>query len=200
MQYKGINRAKIPEKPVLSNVRPLSELARGLWLNDLEIIEYLQILCRKYPGMGGLEDPIILGDPKFMFEEGNSLPFVRVVHARKKKHWVCICSGCVINDKYEVIVFDSLASKEGIGAIEENTDPEVLNVIESIFPGGDFNIKTRKCQKQTKSLCGYYALANATALCARSDPTNYKYIEEEMPAHYYRCLTTNKVSEFPRHT
>ena len=57
---------------------------------------------------------------------------------------------------------------------------------------GHIVFKLLKTQKQASCVCGYFALAFATALCFGLDPETLNYDQDKLIQHYIDCVFNNK--------
>ena len=103
-------------------------------------------------------------------------------------HWVCIARFY----QNEIILYDSLPRKE----IDYLLGKTVSNI--SDIQGDTILFKQILTTTQKEELCGYFALANATALCYGIDPGTIEFDENEIRNHLISIFFNKKaISMFP---
>jgi hypothetical protein len=133
----------------------------------------MSVLKAMYPTIDGLEHPG-LG----CFTPRQSLPifigarkrFVQIFH--QPDHWTC-ATNILSTNVNEVFWFDSLPKD----FISENAVIQLTSMMRHDCANDSVIVKLRKCDRQPNNsvLCGFYALANAAAVCAGKDPTSWQY-------------------------
>ena len=166
------------------------DIRDGEWLTDTEISMFLEKLKGQFPGINGLEDPILVKNQPY------SLPkhevFVRVVISRDN-HWVCIVGGQFIEGE-DVCLYDSL-SRIAIDCVLGETLAATV-VIRDFATS--LMVRLQRTQRQKENVCGFFALANATAICYGIDPEMIMFDEVEIREHYIGIVFDNKpFSMFP---
>ena len=172
-----------PNQPIKLSLT-FTQLREGEWLTDTEINEFLKLLRKQFPEVYGLEDPLILKH----YDIVKYPEYIRILLSRKN-HWICIAGG-IVPDNEEIFVFDSMERTK----IDKNLGKVILKMYDN-KKLLTFNI--RNVQKQEQSLCGYFSLAFATALCYGKDPENLVFNPSNLIEHYIACITEKKVKEFP---
>ena len=168
-------KKKNQNRPALafSILTPRDKLNNHEWLSNNDLFNFMKIVKVRFPLVKGLEDPIsCLNSPQALVK---SLNFLRIIMSRSN-HWVLI-SG----QKDLIEIFDSKERNvidEGLGeAIGKFVSP-------SIIKNRIIKFVSKKVQKQTRDYCGYYTLANLTAICFEIDPECIEYDEDELREHY----------------
>ena len=135
----------------------------------------LDILKTMYPHLEGFENTA-LGS----FVEHKSLPrfagvdpqsrFVQIFH--QPGHWVC-GTNVFSTSVNEIYWYDSLPKD----FVTENALIQLTSFMRHVCANDYFDIQLRKCDRQPDNsvICGFYALANAAAICAGQDPTLWHY-------------------------
>jgi hypothetical protein len=141
----------------------IEQLRAGEWLTDTEIECFLKHLRKSFHKLG-LEDPLILSREPQRVAVLNR--FVRVVIS-KAYHLVVVASCNTQFEKGDIVLLDSSIRSK----IDSDLGTVVAYTINPIIKTkGRIVFKLLKTQKQSSCVCGYFALANATALCYGFDP------------------------------
>ena len=158
------------------------QLKQSEWLTDIEINAYLKLLRTQFPDIKGLDDPVV--SKNLNIDDGKE-DYVQVVLSRNN-HWICLKA----KFDREIFLYDSLDRTE--------VDDPLKVAIEKMYtPNGFIFIVFKRVQKQQKQLCGYFALAFATALCFQKNPEYMIFKEDLLIEHYINCIRENQAQEFP---
>jgi hypothetical protein len=172
------------------------ELLENSWLTDIDINNYLNKLKEKFGKHFGLEDPLIIAN--FIENIPKKRAFIRVVHCGENNHWVCIssskgtksitCLATLYDSYHRMDITGELAR-----VLAETIDKKDTNQ-SSIVRWADTQLQTGKWQ------CGYFSLANATALCYKQDPETMVFDENQIRQHYINIMFNNfPLTMFPFH-
>jgi hypothetical protein len=147
-------------------------------LTDIEIGRGMDILRQMYQHVDGLQSPVY-----GQYTPGSTLPhfaaaerrFVQVFHL--PEHWVC-GTNVFSTECNEVYWFDSLPKDFVI----DSAIVQLTSILRLDSNTDNISLRIRKCDEQPygTSLCGYYALAAAAAICAGQDPTQMRYEAKEL--------------------
>ena len=170
----------------------VNQLLNGAWLTDTEIKVFLEKLRQKFKHVNGLEDPVVMTNDLSHIKKRDD--FIHVVISNNN-HWVCVASGFEFGDvdRNDICLFDSSPRHSIDKTLEKN--------IGKLLPTkrkGKVMIRLQNTQKQQECFCGYFALANATALCYGLDPEELIFDEYAIRQHYIDCVYRGKsLSMFP---
>ena len=193
-EVKFVKRSKMDQQSVLKMQRPHFKLdmddvdiRNSAMLTDKHIQMAQELLHHQFPKIEGLLSPTIGKARQFPVMRKE---FIQVLHTGGI-HWVCVSNiGC--KKKNQVKLYDSLYSgvspftKEQIAALLFIEDSDVIEV--SIPP----------VDQQTNGTdCGVFALAFATALCYKLDPTSLKFNRRAIRAHLWDSLQRGYIGIFP---
>ena len=174
-----------------SNNLEKTKILNNEWLSDININNFLVKLKEHFGKEHGLEDPLILthcpSQEKFKRKD-----FVRVIFC-SSQHWVCFTSK---NSKAHTFsLYDSCPSEILDELLVETIQKTVLTEAKD----KTIKIIMRDCQEQGGIWqCGYYALANATALLYGLNPGQLVYDENSLRNHYIQIVYLNRqLSMFP---
>jgi hypothetical protein len=186
---------KIPDLDKFDPVGKLTieQLLNGAWLSDTEIFSFLKLL-KRLPEFKDVDGPGIIAHKPQLIKRTEG--FIQVVLSNNN-HWVCIVGGLAI-DKEDVCLFDSMSRS----SIDKTLEKQIRNLIipESKNPRVKESIVVRlqNTQQQTACFCGYYALANAAALCYGLDPELLLFDQIAIRQHFIDCVyKKNKATMFP---
>ena len=136
-----------------------------------------------------MEDPVVLTYQPEHIEKHNK--FIRVVLCRDFNHWVCIARF----NKPEIHLYDS-SNRTNIDNLLGKTVITTCNIIGRNKREFIFKHITTTLQKET--LCGFFAIANATALCFGLDPGLIEFDETDIKKHFVDIVYNKKnLSMFP---
>ena len=163
---------------VAMKAQTISRVRRGEWLIDWDILWALEMLRRRFPIIGGLEDTGVLahGSSRCMATEPMN---VYAIHTGGN-HWAAVA---VHGREGQVIVYDSLNHGRLAVDVQEQMDRVLL---------GSATYSLATMQQQTNvSDCGLYAIAAAFDLCEGMDPAGAQYDEGQLREHFAKCLETD---------
>ena len=168
----------------------IKQLLNDAWLTDTEINLFLDLLRKEFKNVNGLEDPLMI---KYFKNNKKTEDFVRVMISNDN-HWVCVAGG-LYNGQEDVCLFDSSPR----ASIDHVLGQNIANVVTDRIKSKRFiRIRLLNTQKQQACFCGYFALANATALCYGLDPERILFNENEIRKHFIDCVYNGKkLSMFP---
>ena len=172
----------------------VQELLNGAWLTDTEINLFLNLLRKEFKNVNGLEDPLFISNDFGRIKKTEY--FIRVVISNNN-HWVCIAGGIYGDDDEEedIFLFDSSPRNVIDKVLGENIGNCLTNRRKS---KGKILIRLQNTQKQQDCFCGYFALANATALCFGIDPETLLFDELAIRQHFIDCVYRGKkLTMFP---
>lgn len=181
-------RKKSTRIPSLVSESKLKERSRDLWLNDLDVNKVQILLKEKFGFELGLEDPLILAH--FPCKIKKRKVFIRILFDSANDHWVCLTT--LGSEPGQAFLYDSLK--------RTNITGELANTICQTLPDGEdrITIKVITAQEQTGNWqCGYFALANATALCFNLKPENLSFDENILRQHYIDMIINNSKLTMP---
>ena len=145
--------------------------------------------------VNGLTDPVILASLRTRDDCMRSDDFIEFV-CSYNNHWVCVASGSpMYPTNVGICLFDSMA--------RTHIDTELGTTCSLItscdrLKKGFLRFRMQKVQQQNASLCGYYALANAIALCLGLDPGMLEFTESDLREHFIEVVYHQKpMSMFP---
>ena len=182
---------KAPDYPQKTILKPSlsSEQKRILcskaWLDDTMMDKGQALLKAQYPHINGLQS-VILTEKYALIPQPDE--FLQILNVNGN-HWILLstigCPPATIN------VYDSLHG---------NLPPPAQRVVADLLQCKEANITIRYMDVQWRSNgydCGLFALANATALCAGTDPTSVTLEQSKMRKHFLACLERNCLMPFP---
>ena len=143
----------------------------------------LQLLKKQFPGMAGLQNPVLGAVLQFAVVSG---PFVQVL-LDGELHWVTVATPPPHVDA-DVIVYDSLNRsvnmhcKIQIASLLSTTH----STIRLLTPVSD----------RVGSLTGLYAIAAATSVCYEEFPSG-EYDQAAMRGHLRTCIECGVMTHFP---
>ena len=163
-----------------SNPRVL-ELLENAWLTDIEINNFLNKLIEKFGKHFGLENPLIIAN--FIENISKRRAYVRVVHCGEHNHWVCISSSKSINCL--ATLYDSYPRNDINGELARI----FTGTIENKDPNQSIIVRWAETQLQTgKWQCGYFSLANATALCYKLEKNGFILFSFKIVSIYNKLI------------
>ena len=175
----------------------VNQLISGAWLTDTEINLFLELLRKQFKHVNGLEDPLMITHENYMKKYFKSIKkaddFIRVMISNDN-HWVCVAGGLYVEDE-DVCLYDS-SPRNGIDNV---LGKNLANVVsDRVKSRGVIRVRLQNTQKQQASFCGYFALANATAVCYGIDPERILFDENQIRQHFIDCVYNGKkLSMFP---
>ena len=141
-------------------------------------------LKRAFGSQYGLEDPLLLRH----FPEGVSKKkqFIRVLHSNRD-HWVVLTT--FHSNPYNAILYDSYHRK----SLDAELQFTIKNTLCLNENDERITIEWRKTQMQSgRWQCGYYACANAMALCLGMRPEDLVLNESILREHFINVIFYNK--------
>ena len=147
-------------------------------LDDTDIERALEILRMRHPDIAGLQHPgngaCIRNKSMPRFTAVNK-PFVQILHI--PDHWICV-TNIFSSDPQNVWLFDSLHPARVPAAVTV----QLTSLLQLVESPDTISVYIRNCPRQPlgTTLCGFYAIAAAAALCKRQDPTLLKFSPYEM--------------------
>lgn len=182
---------KAPESPQKTILKPAlsSERKRILcskaWLDDTLIDMGQSLLKAKYTHIGGLQSAVLAQKFALLPQPDEFLQILNV----NGNHWILISTfGC---PSATVNVYDSLHG---------TLPPTAQRVVADMLQCKEACITIRYMDVQWQGNgcdCGLFALANATALCAGTEPTSVTFEQSKMRKHFLACLEKNCMMPFP---
>ena len=163
-------------------------LDSNAWLSAGHISAGCKLLKIQFPVQNGLQDTsYLLNQSKW---ESHSDDFVQVLYV-DPGHWACV-SNIFCKDESSVDLFDSTH----IAPTEDGSIIKQVAII--LHPRQKFTIHLVNVSLQFGvNDCGVYALAMATDLVNRIDPTSVTYKQHLMRAHLKHCFEQLGMSRFP---
>ena len=156
------------------------------WLTDSHMSMAQSLLQKQYPNQNGLQDCCQL----YYYHKWNShtQDFIQIINIGN--HWVCVsnigCPGGVVD------VYDSSPHHSNNPILCD----QVARMLED--PSRLFTIRHPKVQFQIGDAdCGLFAIAFATALCSRVDPSQLSFDQFKMRQHLVDCFNNGKITPFP---
>jgi len=188
---------KIEENPRKNILLTEKDLRNDAWLTDIEITEFLLRIREYFESQNtayfGLNDPIVLAGLRIGNINMRAENFVEVLNS-SRNHWVCVAGGLAFPNQ-DICLFDSMT--------RSSIDPQLgttcsLIVVPTRLAKGNLIFRIQKVGKQRRSFCGYYALANAMAICLGLDPEQLIFDELQLREHFINIIHHNQpMSMFP---
>jgi len=188
-------------KPIL-NIRPAGflterQLRNDAWLTDIEIVaflekikEYLEINNIEFQG---LRDPTVLTALRTDNINMRHENFVEVLFSNNN-HWVCVAAGLNIANE-DICLFDSMS--RNVIDVQLGTTCSLLTALPRLEKG-HLIFRNQNVTKQRRHFCGYFALANAMALCLGLDPERIIFEENQLRNHFINIIFKNQtMAMFP---
>ena len=161
------------------------------WLNDAIIDAAHALLRQKHPRAGGLQPCLYAARPCFQYSVSEFIQILNTHPIQKGLHWILLSSFMCPKDT--VKIYDSAGGRY-IGLSVQKCVAQLLSPISS-----KMTIQFMHCPQQGGGDdCGLYAIANATAILAGTDPselTSYT-TSKAMRAHLIRAFETGSLHEF----
>ena len=106
-------------------------------------------------------------------------------------HWITVsnigCSPGTVN------IYDSISSN----SLPSRTKEQIAAIL--FHDKTHIRLQFKQVQTQHGSSdCGVFAIAFATALCSRKDPTEINFIQHQLRSHLMHCLLQRDVTDFPQ--
>ena len=155
------------------------------WLNDKHIEAAQTMLKKQFEEYGGLQSTVNqLTKPLTQIDN-----CIQIIHVQKS-HWAVITT-IGTGSRYKIKYYDSSYAE-----IFEETERVIANLIPSPTCTVEIDIMMTRKQVGTND-CGLFAIAIATTLANREDPSTLIYIQDEMRAHLANCFQQQKLTPFP---
>ncbi|CAF1606765.1 unnamed protein product [Rotaria magnacalcarata] len=152
----------------------------AMWLTDLHIHLFFELLQKQFPNINGLCGPAqihlytsSLENSIFIFNANNN-------------HWLTIAN---LDSDNVWKVYDSLSyPKESL-----------VKFFQDILPGEErVTLSFENVQQQVGGNdCGLFALCFATSLCYNEIPSSLFYDQKSLRHHYVNCIENSKIERFP---
>lgn len=191
-------KAEKKNKSTLNALMTETQLRNNAWLTDIEINAFL-LKMKDYFNLiqidfNGLNDPLLTTSLRFHRRDNlRKESFVEVLNSGHN-HWVTVASGLPF-DGQDVCLFDSMPRR--------NIDPQLGTTTSllcdlSRLEKGFLIFRVQNIQTQKNQRCGYFALANAMALCNGLNPENLIFSENAIRDHFINIMFHNQpMSMFP---
>ena len=133
----------------------------------------------------GLNDPVYISGLRISNDHMRTENFVEVVISNDN-HWVCITgSGEDSSNAQDISLFDSMRRLQ----IDKRLGTTCsLITVRSRLEKGYLIFRVHKTQKQRAQYCGYFALANAMALCTGLIPEMLVFAEISLREHFINIM------------
>jgi len=119
--------------------------------------------------------------------------FVEVLNSNNN-HWVCVAAGLNIANE-DIFLFDSMS--RNVIDRQLGTTCSLLDVLPRLKKG-HLIFRNQKVSRQRERFCGYFALANAIALCLGLDPERNVFDENQIQNHFIDKVYRNQpMAMFP---
>ena len=193
-EIEFVKRSKMDQQSILKMQRPRFQLdsndvgiRQSAMLTDKHIQMAQELLHKQFPHIEGLLSPTIGTAQQFPVMRKN---FIQVLHTGGM-HWVCVSNiGC--RQKNEVRLYDSLY--RGISPFTKQQIAALLFIQDS----DQIEVAIPPVDQQTNGTdCGVFAIAFATALCYKLDPTSLKFNRRAIRAHLWNSLQNGYIGIFP---
>ena len=164
------------------------QLQQGEWLTDKHVNVFNNLVSCQFPKQNGFQCPLLLGE---LLNYGSSNEdFVQIVNL-SRQHWVCVSN--IFSSPGVVDVYDSIPSYS-MKSFALQT--QVATIMKS--SAKSFQLRHIDVQRQIGTNdCALFAMAFATSLCLRRDPTTESYLQASMRQHFMACYDNQKILPFP---
>ena len=191
MSITSLNQREFKKKQNILAITSRERLLDDAWLDDRDIFNFMIRLKEIFPNWKGLEDPIVICYTPEKIEKCHK--FYRAMLSNKN-HWIVVAGGLQIQG-VDLCIYDSayrdLVEKDLGQTISKYLLPEITNKGYIIF-------KVPRVSLQKRTFCGYFCLANITALCFDLDPEKLHFDELELREHYIQIVFESKpLTMFP---
>ncbi len=167
------------------------QLRNDEWLSDQEIFAFLnkikEYLNANNIRFQGLNDPTVLTALRTDNINMRQENFVEVLNSNNN-HWVCVAAGLNIGNE-DLCLFDSMPRREI--DTELGTTCSLITTLPRLEKG-HIIFRVQKVSKQRANFCGYFALANAMAICLGLDPETLIYDENQLRNHFISIIYHNQ--------
>lgn len=162
-------------------------IAKGRWLNDNIIRATQELIKKAYPGVGGLQSPILGENFSFAVQKGE---FVQILHVYGS-HWLTVSNiGCPPG---QINVYDSIPNCE----LYSRSKCQISTILHSKKTKIDVAFMDVQMQSGASD-CGLFALAFAMSLCAGDNPSQVQYVQHSMRDHLLACIEKRAITAFPQ--
>jgi len=159
-------------------------LEKKWWLDDCIINCAQKMLRQQFTGNDGLRSTVLVAAKQDSTLGGGA---IQILHVRTN-HWLCIS---VNDDKSVVNVYDSKYPSPILATVDL-----IIDLIKSEQDA--ITINSIKMQQQVgDDACGGFALAVATTLCQKEDPSTIQWNQDLMWQHIQDCFESGKMTQFP---
>ena len=187
-------RASTKDKKIIRKLRFGNNSEK--MLDDTLVLRYLTALKKEFPEIDGFDDPILIianmikPSERFRQVVGSNLSHRGTVN--DINHWVAITDGK--NFAADICLYDSGSKRTEIDLTLATNIKNLFNEHNKIV-----KVKIMKCPKQNDGYsCGYFALANLTALCYGLVPSHLNYDANKIREHFIEIVfKKKKLSMFP---
>jgi len=150
-----------------------------LYINDIEF--------------QGLRDPTVLTALRINNINIRLENYVEVLNSNNN-HWVCVSAGLNISNE-DICLFDSMS--RNVIDRQLGTTCSLITVLTRLEKG-HLIFRNQKVSRQQGHFCGYFALANAMALCLGLDPESLIFDENQLQNHFINIVYHNQpMAMFP---
>lgn len=165
------------------NRKHLQQLIQGKQLCDLHINAFQSLLKKSFPHIGGLQCTLYQNKTPLLLTPGTLV--IQIIHTRNS-HWVTLCiedgSICLYDSAYTSVCKETLETIANLIHCKEKS----------------FTVQIMNVHKQTGVVdCSLYAIATATCLAFKNDPTGVVFDQEELRTHFALCMESGKITLFP---
>ncbi|CAF1433130.1 unnamed protein product [Rotaria sordida] len=151
-----------------------------MWLTDLHIYLFFELLHKRFPNINGL-----CGPAQIHIYTGSLENSIFIFNANNN-HWLTIAN---LGSDNIWKIYDSLSyPKESL-----------VKFFQDILPGKERVVLSfENVQQQVGGNdCGLFALAFATSLCYEDIPSSLFYDQKSLRNHYVNCIENNEIQRFP---
>ncbi len=183
----GSRKIRKLNPPSLEIETLLESIISGDKLSDLHVNYAQQLLQCQFPHLKGLQSTL------FQLKTINLLPIekvdrLQIVHSRND-HWIVASNiECGSSD---VNIYDSIYNKP-----DKSTEEVILNLFDIDSDKLKLNVISEQKQEGSRD-CGVFAIAFATAIAHRKDPSRLRFKQVEMRKHLLACFRDKKMTLFP---
>ena len=158
------------------------------WLDDEEINKASGLIKSRKPEINGFLDVTVVALGRDIQLKD---PFIQIMHI-DGQHWITVSTiGCAKNS---VKVYDSMYRRISRSTVNS------WFLIMSLDPKSQIIVEMPAFQKQrNKKDCGIFCVAAALSLALGKDPSNDRYDLLKLRSHFYGCLRSGHLSEFPEY-
>ena len=140
---------------------------------------------KQFPQYDGFRSTVCVSANRADIIKGESIQVINI----NSNHWICV----YINDNKDTVdIYDSLYSNIKVKLVDD-----VLELIQS----SEHRVTFRNMMMQSQdgySDCGVFAIAVATSLCYKEDPTVVRWKVGLMRMHLLKCIEGGRMEPFPQ--